>query len=73
MVPVKDLSWRGLRSHFRHGLPVRSRARSPALMAPVLALGPSLWDATGLGPATVTFFPSIVRSMLPSALEGDVS
>ena len=41
-MPVKLFRWKPLRSHFLHGLPDRSRARSPALMAPVLALGPSL-------------------------------
>lgn len=41
--PVKLFSWNGLRSHLRHGVPLRSSARRPALMAPWLALGPSLW------------------------------
>lgn len=41
--PVKDLSLKPLRCHLRQGLPDRSRARRPALMAPRLALGPSLW------------------------------
>lgn len=42
--PVKLFSWNGLRSHFRQGLPVRSRARRPALIAPWLAFGPSLCE-----------------------------
>lgn len=40
--PVKLFSCRGLRSHLRQGAPERSRARRPAFIAPVLALGPSL-------------------------------
>lgn len=39
--PVKVLSWKPPLVHFRHGLPERSRARRPALMAPWFALGPS--------------------------------
>ena len=50
--------------HLRHGLPLRSRARRPALMAPVLALGPSLWAGMGLAA-----FWSFERSMVPSGLE----
>lgn len=42
VTPVKLLSWNDLRSHLRHGLPDRSRALRPALIAPWLALGPSL-------------------------------
>lgn len=38
--PVKVLSRKFPLFHLRHGLPVRSRARRPALMAPWLALGP---------------------------------
>ena len=33
-MPVKLLTAKPCLAHFRHGLPVRSRARSPALMAP---------------------------------------
>lgn len=40
IMPVKLRSCRGLRSHLRHAAPVRSSARRPALMAPVLAFGP---------------------------------
>jgi hypothetical protein len=40
--PVKLLTANVLRAHLRHGLPERSRARRPALIAPWLALGPSL-------------------------------
>ena len=32
--PVKLLIWKPLRCHFRHGLPLRSSARSFSLMAP---------------------------------------
>lgn len=42
VTPVKLLSWKPLRSHFLHGLPDRSSARRPALMAPWFALGPNL-------------------------------
>lgn len=41
--PVKLLTLKLSFCHLRHGLPDRSRARRPALMAPWLALGPSLW------------------------------
>jgi hypothetical protein len=34
VTPVKLRSWKPFFSHFLHGLPVRSRARRPALMAP---------------------------------------
>lgn len=44
-IPVKLFNWNGFRCHLRHGAPVRSSARRPALIAPVLALGPSLWPA----------------------------
>lgn len=40
MMPVKLRRCSDLRSHLRQAAPVRSRARRPALMAPVLALGP---------------------------------
>lgn len=40
--PVKVLRWKPDLAHLLHGLPVLSRARSPALIAPWLALGPSL-------------------------------
>jgi len=40
--PVKLLSLKLPFCHLRQGLPDRSRARRPALMAPWLALGPSL-------------------------------
>lgn len=43
--PVKLLSLKPPLSHFRQGFPDRSSARSPALMAPWLALGPSLCAA----------------------------
>lgn len=67
--PVKLLHWKPLRTHFRQGLPVRSRARRPALMAPVLALGPSLCVLIGAGPEKGPFFvASADLSMVPSAL-----
>lgn len=56
--PVKLFSPNGFRCHFRHGAPVRSSARRPALMAPWLALGPSLCGA-GM---------SLAWSMVPSSL-----
>lgn len=42
-VPVKLLRVKPPRFHLRQGLPERSRARRPALIAPWFALGPSLW------------------------------
>jgi hypothetical protein len=56
--PVKLLSVKPPLVHFRHGLPDRSSARSPALMAPWLALGPSLCAASEPRP------PSMVPSSL---------
>lgn len=58
MTPVKVLSVKPPFVHFRQGLPDRSKARRPALMAPWLALGPSLWDARPFRP------PSMVPSSL---------
>jgi hypothetical protein len=43
--PVKLLSVKLPFCHLRQGLPDRSRARRPALIAPWLAFGPSLWAA----------------------------
>lgn len=57
--PVKLFNWNGLRSHRRHGVPLRSRARRPALMAPWLALGPSLCVVGA----------SLVVSTVPSSLK----
>ena len=63
--PVKLLTANDFLFHLRHGLPDLSRARRPALIAPWLALGPSLCAApaplvtTGLVP---------VWSMVPSSL-----
>jgi hypothetical protein len=53
MMPVKLRSCRGLRSHLRHAAPVRSRARKPAFMAPVLAFGPRRWAAGSLSPSSL--------------------
>jgi len=46
--PVKLLSVKLPFCHLRQGLPERSSARRPALIAPWLALGPSLWAAVAL-------------------------
>lgn len=48
--PVKLLRPKPLRSHLRHGFPDRSSARRPALMAPMLAFGPSLWVLVTMPP-----------------------
>jgi hypothetical protein len=45
--PVKLRILKPCFSHLRHGLPVRSRARRPALIAPMFALGPSLCIGVG--------------------------
>ncbi len=42
LTPVKLFREKPPRVHFRQGLPDRSSARSPALIAPWFALGPSL-------------------------------
>lgn len=63
--PVKLFSWNGLRSHLRHGLPVRSRARRPALIAPWLAFGPSLCEPPVARPPV---WPSVVPSSLRTAV-----
>ena len=52
--PVKLRRRRGCRSHLRHGAPVRSRARRPALIAPVLAFGPSRWVADSLAASPIS-------------------
>ena len=46
--PVKLLSVKLPFCHLRQGFPDRSSARRPALIAPWLALGPSLWAAVAL-------------------------
>lgn len=61
MMPVKLFNWKDLRCHLRHGAPVRSRARRPALMAPWLAFGPSLC-AEGMSLAVSTE-PSSLKSV----------
>lgn len=58
--PVKLLRVNPPLVHFRQGLPDRSRARRPALIAPMLALGPSLCAAK----------PPRPPSMVPSSLRG---
>lgn len=67
VAPVKDLSCRPFFSQRRQGLPERSRALKPALMAPVLALGPSLWAAALAALALPPVSPE--RSMVPSGLQ----
>lgn len=70
VTPVKLLTLNPLRSHLRHGFPVRSSARRPALIAPWLALGPSLWVASG---ATVVQGRAVgvPFSMAPCSLYGE--
>lgn len=51
MTPVKLFSWKPLRSHLLHGLPVRSSARRLALIAPWFAFGFTFWLVTGAAPA----------------------
>ena len=53
VMPVKLLTWNGFRFHLRQGVPDRSRARRPALMAFSAFLGPSLGPA-GAGAAGLT-------------------
>lgn len=65
-VPVKLLSVNPPFVHLRHGLPERSRARRPALMAPWFALGPSLCAA----PAPLALPPS---TRVPSSLRSSIS
>ena len=65
--PVKLRIWKPFFSHLRQGLPVRSRARRPALMAPMLALGPSFG-----APAAAAKGPLWFGSLIMSPL-GDVS
>lgn len=62
--PVKVFRWKPDFAHFLHGLPVLSRARSPALIAPWLAFGPSLWAGPGARPL------GLVWMMVPSSFLG---
>jgi len=55
--PVKLRSWKPARCHLRHGFPVRSKARRCALMAPWLALGPSLGPAAKGAEVPLTISP----------------
>lgn len=59
--PVKLFSWKPPLCQRRQGAPERSRARRPALIAPWLALGPSLCAAA---PA----LPVALGSIVPSSL-----
>lgn len=68
-LPVKDLMRNPVFSHRLHCLPVRSRARSPALIAPWLALGPSLWLAV-VTPAAP--FAALAAAVRPSGLLGSL-
>lgn len=56
--PVKLRRRKGCFSHLRQGAPVRSKARRPALIAPVLAFGPNRWAAATLlkSPPSSLFF-----------------
>lgn len=66
--PVKLLRVKPPRNHLRQGLPDLSRARRPALMAPWLALGPSLWAPLGRLAEW-----SIVPSSLPTLSDGPLT
>lgn len=50
ITPVKVFTEKPDLVHFLQGVPVRSRARSPALIAPWFAFGPSLWVGTVAAP-----------------------
>ena len=64
-VPVKLFSVNGFLFHLRQGVPDRSRARRPALIAPWLALGPSLCETpTPLVTTGLVALWSIVPSSL---------
>jgi len=58
--PVKLLRAKPFRSHLRQALPDLSRARRPALIAPVLALGPSFLSVMGAGAAKGPFLEASV-------------
>ena len=70
-MPVKLLTVRPCLAHLRHGLPERSRARKPALMAPWLALGPSL--CAPVGADCVQGLPGSSPLAPPSPLQRGVS
>lgn len=72
-MPVKLLIRNTLFSHLRQGLPLRSSARRPALIAPWLALGPSLCPATGAGVVQGRVVPSwaVVPSLEASGVSND--
>ena len=59
--PVNDLILKPVFCHFLQLFPVRSRARSFSLIAPWLALGPSLW-AAAMKPA------ALAAAVRPSSL-----
>jgi hypothetical protein len=63
MAPVKLLMLKPVFCHLRQGVPDRSRARRPALIAPWFALGPSLWAVNPL-----MLFGVPLGSMVPSSL-----
>src|SRR5690349_4050628 len=64
LVPVKLLMLKPPFCHLRQGAPERSRARSPALIAPWLALGPSLCAAAAPAPLRLEPRPSAAPSSL---------
>jgi hypothetical protein len=65
MTPVKLLTAKVFFAHLRQGLPDRSRLRKLLFIAPVFALGPSLWFApVGAGLAGLL----LLWSMVPSSL-----
>lgn len=72
LTPPMLLREKPLRSHLRQGFPDLSSARRPALIAPVLAFGPSLCAVIGATPPNGPFLGAAVgsadRSMVPSAL-----
>jgi hypothetical protein len=70
VIPVKLFICRPFFIHLRQGFPVRSRALSPALIAPWFAFGPSLWVTSGAMVLAPVLFvnPLSVPSAAPSSL-----
>lgn len=62
--PVKLFNVKPPLAHLRQGLPDRSKARRPALMAPWFALGPSFWAAALARTAAWSMVPSSLCSLL---------
>jgi hypothetical protein len=65
-MPVKLLTRKGEKVHLRQGLPVRSRARRLALIAPWLAFGLSFGAETGID---VPLTPSLGRKFIVSIFD----